>query len=266
MSPSSRFLSLVLASALLFGVGFVCGRSSGPTKPIQSATAQDAGRPGGMSGGVAGVQSTEPRKIALEPPRDPDSPLASLQAVLELNRRATRPLFSFSISRGNQLNDDFCVAFAVTETEKAALKAAFAATKAGISRIEADLARIEPRSDGGFTISIPPYPREGGELYDRFVATVQATLGPERSAYMQEMHLLDTERFFDQGQFGLLETKFEIRPPESPVKGGNWSTGLDPQKKMVMRTGELDRRALQDLFPLLYARLPSGGAAVPGKP
>lgn len=267
MPRAKMTLRFLLVGALLFGGGFVLGQQlSRSPRVAKMPIPAGAGREIASTHAVGKSELAAAPMAKIEPAEQSSRSMAQLRAVMEINRQATHPLFSFNLldGGGSRLNEDFVQAFDLTPAERQELEGLIAASKMGIAQLEAKQARVESQADGGFTIVIPPFPKEGGEVYDQFVGKLESLLGPERSSYLREMQIVDSDRLFALGGFGLVQSNFRLLPPG----GGNessWGTEGDPVTGMMNRSGVFDAGGLRFQFPFLYERMRQAGQ-ISGRP
>lgn len=255
-----------MGGALLFGGGFVLGQQLS-----RAPRAAKMPTPAGAGLGLAATpEPVKSESVAapiskIEPAPQPSRPMAQLRALVEINRQAAQPLFSFHLldGGGSRLSEDFAQAFDLTPAEKQELEAVIAASRIEIAGMEAKLARIEPQPDGGFMIVIPTFPQEGGEAYDQFVAKIESLLGPERSGYLREMQIVDSDRLVGLGGFGLVQSDFRLLPP-GEKSGSSWESEGGFASGVTKRSGRGDVGGLQYHYPLIYEKMRQAGQ-IPGR-
>ncbi len=214
-------------------------------------------------------QGALPAQVAPERPRNAAFPRAMpdrseretkvgvrLRALAELNgclgNKISLPLLSF-----DELNADFLAVYDVTAAEKERMEAAVAKAQKEVANLETKFAVITPGPDGGFSISIPPFPEEGGAVYDELHRTVRSVLGAERYAlYQTTGGEADSHSF---GGCGIGETTINIRKPGTGNDMmGSWSSsgGLDGT---VTKEVEIGRLAFVKQYPDLARKMADEG-------
>ena len=182
--------------------------------------------------------------------------LQRLRTVADLNRKLTSKI-NYPLTLGEDLNPDFVALYDLSAGQVERLKAAIAAARQGISRIEARAAVISPKDDGSITITIPPLPTEGGQLYDSLNQAIADILGTERYAFYRDMGD-DFEQSSAFDKFGVSQTEISVQ--NLPRGQANWNTNMDQKTGMLDKRVQMDPVALKNMMPLLYDRLVASGA------
>ena len=73
----------------------------------------------------------------------------------------------------NDLNPDFVTLYGLSESEVQVLLNEIRATRKQLAELGATHATFKADPMGGIVVSIPPFPVEGGAVYDRFLATIR---------------------------------------------------------------------------------------------
>ena len=194
--------------------------------------------------------------LAPNPPDPTAALMARLEMISDLNASLTNK-FVVSILNGEELNEDFVRLFELSASDASRLKAALAAARAEITRLESQRAQIEPKGNGKFAITIRPFPLEGGAVYDRLNNSIRAILGEERYPYYQRLsahHFTQSSAF---GMFGLSETVINVQPMLS-ANGDPWATmrmSFDQEKGTMIKVSDVDPDMLLTQFPLIHQRM-----------
>lgn len=190
---------------------------------------------------------------ALEPKpsyRDRLSTIAELNSLLRV--KIAVPLLNF-----DEVNDDFVKVYGLRPGEVARLKANFAAAKNSLAIWEAKHATIEPSGENGYSISIPPFPQEGGLVYDGLLQSIHEVLGDERfAAYRASAGDMDSSGF---GMFGLSKTTIDVRPSkegERPTSTSSSSVDANGTMKFQVNTNPA---FFAKQYPELYQKTVEAG-------
>jgi hypothetical protein len=260
MQRSTLIGGIFLGGVILFSAGVALGLHWRNTvAPVAPDTVREKSSP---------QHKEEPKPLqaaALAPFATGAAPSADLSPVVkdrlsmlvDLNERLQQKYGTSMLMLG-RLNEDFVRVFDLTAAQQQELKTAIQTARDELGRIEASLARIDPRADGGFNVSVPPYPRDGGAVYDQFIDRMTYILGPERMTYARELHAIDFERGIGElHQFGLWRINIEVLPPAAG--SSSWGTSMDSATGLVTQTGSMDLGMLKRTYPFLYERMRAAG-------
>ena len=158
---------------------------------------------------------------------------------------------------GYEVNEGFIKVYGLTSGEVAQLKASFSAAKKNIAMLEAKHASIEPYGENGYLISIPPFPQEGGAVYDGLLQSIHEVLGDERFlAYRASTSDMETSGF---GMFGLSETIINVSPTKEGVnltsQASSSFDGNGPRKAHV----DMNPVFFLTDYPEIYQRMVAAG-------
>lgn len=239
---------------LCFLVGIAFGFAiAGARRPAYVASESRPGIP--LTPRPTQVKPPPPRISAapkIEKPvyRDRIAALSDLNSLL-------RAKISVPLTNGEEVNEDFVKVFGLTAAEVAQLKVSFAEAKKRIAELEASHASIVPEGENAFTISILPFPKEGGQVYDSLLQSIHDVLGDERfAAYRTFSPDMDSSMF---GMFGLSDTTIAIRPVKQGEKPtANGSSSFDPGGPMKVR---LDTNPVffPTQYPAIYQKMVASG-------
>lgn len=165
-----------------------------------------------------------------------------------------------------RLNEDFAAVFELSPAETRQLRASITATRARLDALEASHAQIVAEVDGSFTVTVPPFPEEGGAVHDDFVAGLRNLLGEERWNYYTRISSADFEQSSEFGGFGLTHSVFHIRAgQEGPGHPSLSSSGALQDSGTWTREINGDLELFRNQYPLLYEKMRTGGY-VPAAP
>jgi len=140
----------------------------------------------------------------------------------------------------DRIGESFAQLFELTPEEEARLLLAVSRTKEHLAETEARVAVTEMSADGTqLIVKVPPIPEAGGVVYDEFLATVSAVLGPERMLLFDVLvrdHLENSSMKFGLGETVLTIDRTPTILPNGQLKiykliskttgpDGNTSTG-----------------------------------------
>lgn len=166
-----------------------------------------------------------------------------------LNQKLTPSLLIF-----DTVNPDFATIFELSPEEVSRITDAVASAKHRLAELEASHATITPKDNGGWSISVPPFPEEGGQVYTEFQGVVRDTLGTERFAAYKQMNGAVAHEFSTLGDFGLNNTLIEVRPPGGDqTSSGQWNTDQATGLTTVRTNASLE--FIRDRRPELYRKL-----------
>jgi hypothetical protein len=262
-SPTARcalVAALSLAAGLLVGVR-LGRRTSPPGEKPGPPVAQVGTPPAATTPG----QGQETRAVVTAEPEPPPAPLSRLRAIAELNR--ARPMrISVPPVQFGQLNEDFAAVFELSPAEAQRLRASIAATRARLDALEASHAQIVAEGNGRFTVTVPPFPEEGGAVHDDFVAALRGLLGEERWSYYTRISEADFEQSSEFGGFGLTQSVFHVRTgQDGPGHPSLSSSGSRQDSGTWTREINGDLELFRNQYPLLYEKMRAGGY-VPAAP
>ena len=257
MHRTATTIGLILGGGLLFVGGVAAGWRVGHGEPLPAREPNHTT----LAKQAPDEPVTGPRVDASLARAGADTialrPLERLALFAELNRRL-RAKFSLSpVNYSQKLDENFVRLFAVTPVEREEFESLVATTDAGLARAAANVARVEPQADGTFKISIPPFPEEGGRIYDQFVAKVGEIMGPERTAYMKEMKILDENGIQQFDRFGIMQTTVELNP--AAATQSHWFMQFDEKTTLTTRTARLDLRSFRSKYPAIYENMRAAG-------
>jgi len=165
-----------------------------------------------------------------------------------------------------QLNEDFAAVFELSAAEAQRLRASIAATRARLDALEASHAQIVAEGNGRFTVTVPPFPEEGGAVHDDFVAALRGLLGEERWSYYTRISEADFEQSSEFGGFGLTQSVFHVRTgQDGPGHPSLSSSGSLQDSGTWTREINGDLELFRNQYPLLYEKMRAGGY-VPAAP
>ena len=241
-------------SILGFFVGVVVGLSISDIDKVTHIAAE--ARPGiSTIARPVPIQPLTPRS-AITAQSDRSAYRDRIAALTDLNS-FLRTKISLPLTSGEEVSEDFVNVFGLTSGEVVQLKVAFVAAKKQISELEATHASIKPEGEHAFTISIQPFPEEGGPVYDGLLQSIHDVLGDQRfAAYRAMSPDIDSSLF---GMFGLSDTTIAIRPVkqgEKPTSTG--SSSFDPDGTMKVR---LDTNPVffPTQYPAIYQKMVASG-------
>lgn len=193
---------MLVGAAVIFLAGWMLGRGSRSMPPPisseenRSITAEEKQTAETMEAAV----EVRPRAsvAAPAPPRDLWAEFEALHGVKKLallvkfqdrlrGNRIPR-MVEFDVGFGSKrrvLTDAFCEAFELTREERAELESAMAEAGEAAGRIELSYAKATLSEDGTqIAITIPPFPGDGGVIYDRLAERFSAVMsGPRKEAF-----------------------------------------------------------------------------------
>ncbi len=257
-----RAVLLWLAVPLAFTLGVVFGRLLLVEKP-EIAIAPRAPEPIAKKPSVPVSVPVVPQKVVGEAAKQPADTLERLKIISEMNARLTSK-FTIALLMGEELNPDFVKLFGLTPADEARLKGEIAAAKLRMAQLEASHATIKPKEKGGWVVTVPPFPVEGGEVYDRFQHALHDTLGAERSAYYEQMSVSSSWDGAGLGNFGLTDSVINVKAiGEEKTTTSQW--GSDQNTGVVTMRTDASVEYLKALRPELYKKLVAEGY-VPDSP
>jgi len=180
-----------------------------------------------------------------------------LRKIAEVNSLLNSRI-AVSMFNHDELNETFLKVYDVTPDEVARLKAHISAAKTALTRLEAEHAAIKPTEGGGYSISIPPFPEEGGRVYDDFLQGIRGVLGDERfDSYRATVSGdADSDGF---GRFGLNETTIDVRPAAAGTNG-EATGGINLGSDGTMRTVLVANPAyIRHMRPEIYRKMVAAG-------
>lgn len=243
------------AGSFVAGVAVGAVVFRGRAEPRAASPAPACANPAAVAAEPRLAPSPSPLRAA-SPPENPPPVGTRLRALVELNgclrRRIPVPLVE-----SDKINDDFVAVYDVTSSERALLEAAVAKAKDRMRELEAKIAVITPGAEDDFRIQIPPFPEEGGIIFDEFSRSVRAVLGEERYASYQE-----NGEDADSGSlhgFGVGEAVIILRGPGTPSDRQYTIGNEGIPRGMVESLVVLDRSKLPDRYPELARRMAAEG-------
>lgn len=130
------------------------------------------------------------------------TPLQRLQAMVEMQEKewgsASSPYFEHAYGK---LTPGFVGLFALTPTEQDKMLVAIRRAREKLATLELANGRITRDANGEITLSVQPFPIEGGKVLDETMKAFAAILGPERNDAFRRMHAKRFEEAF--GSFGV---------------------------------------------------------------
>lgn len=247
---------------MAFALGVVCGRLPLVGK-AETAVAGRAPNTAIKRPSVAVADLATARESVVEAAKKPTDTEDRLKVVSEMNM-LLNSRFTVTLMTGDILNPDFVKMFGLTPGEEARLNAEIAAAKLRLARLEASHATIKPMQNGGLVVTIPPFPAEGGEVYNTFQRALLETLGPERFAYREQMLGPGSQEDYNLGNFGLTDTVINVRPAGAgSTTTSEWNS--DQKTGLVTMHTDASVEYLKALRPELYKKLVVGGY-VPSSP
>lgn len=113
--------------------------------------------------------------------------LHELHELVDLKqKKLLKPKIAF-LNRAGKLDDTFVTLFALNSAEKDQMQQAVDAARAHLAELERKNATITRQPDGSIVIAVPPFPSDGGKVYDQMTREFAAVLGPERNAAYMEI-------------------------------------------------------------------------------
>jgi len=106
-----------------------------------------------------------------QPPPEPEY-VSRLEGISKMNRLLSAK-FRVPMLVWNDLNPDFVTLYGLSESEVQVLLNEIRATRKQLAELGATHATFKADPMGGIVVSIPPFPVEGGAVYDRFLATIR---------------------------------------------------------------------------------------------
>jgi hypothetical protein len=255
----TRFIALIAAALAL---GFWVGRQSSdyttsddgsPVTPKGLAAPVDIKRPAVTSNVTPSPDATPPNSGEFFRPK-------FVSVVTDLNRVLQNKI-SVPLLFGEELNPDFAAVFELSPREKNELKTALQNARVRVAELESRHARIEPKGPKEFTISIPPFPAEGGAVFDELTKSIRSTLGETRHPLYLQLSRYDFEGSSAFGMFGLGETVINVKPMRNE-KGGPTATGTmssNQETGTMSKTLDTDPDFLGVQYPLIYQRMIASG-------
>ena len=251
-----RAFFLWLAVPMAFALGVVCGRLPFARKHA-IAVAPYTSDPINKKSSVAMANPVVTPEGIIEAAKKPSDTMERLKFVSEMNARLNSK-FIIPPFTGDVLNADFVKMFGLTPAEEARLNAEIAAVKLRLAQLEASHATITPTDKGGLVVTIPPFPTEGGEVYNAFQNAFRDTLGAERFAYYQQMLGTGSQEDYNFGNFGLANSIIYVKPAsEDPGTSSQWNS--DQKTGLVTVRTEASISYLKSQRSELYQRLVAGG-------
>lgn len=185
-----------------------------------------------------------------------------LKALSEMNDLLSGK-FSVSIFDGQDINKDSIEIFGLTQAEAQRLRNELAAAQEQLARLEAGRAEIRPLGEGKFLVTIPPFPTEGGKVYDQLMGSIPAVLGPERYAYYQKLYHGGQSTAY--GMFGLSNTVIKVQPNVDANGRPTMNTSLstDPEMMTMSQTITFDLNFLKKYRPFIYQKMVEAGLIPP---
>jgi hypothetical protein len=241
---------------MAFALGVVCGRLQ-LGENSETIIAARAPNPGVTSRSVAARDLANPREAVAEVAKKPRDTLERLNVVAEMNARLNTK-FTVSLTAGDVLNPDFVKMFGLTPAEESRLNGEMAAAKLRLAQLEASHARITRTQNGGLVITIPPFPVEGGEVYNTFEHALRETLGAERFSYREQMLGSGSQDDYNFGNFGLTDSVINVKlAGERSTTTSEWAS--DQKTGLVTMHTDASLDYLRALRPQLYQKLVAGG-------
>jgi len=214
----------MISKGWLSVVGFLAGLAMGIVLTGKARSLLESAAP------VASDSRPPASEVVQEPPAPipaavhvhvPEPPAPSyrerLQKIAEVNSLLNSRI-AVSMFNHDELNETFLKVYDVTPNEVARLKAHISTAKTTLTRLLAEHAAIKPTEGGGYSISIPPFPEEGGRVYDDFLQRIRGVLGDERFDSYRATVSGDGD-WGSFGQFGLNETTINVRSAPAGTKG-----------------------------------------------
>jgi len=214
---------------------------------------------------LAAAQRTEPKVAPIAPVSGRALAVERLASIKRLNAVLHYKFFVRFMSDAF-VSEDFVQVYGLSIQERDSIDAAIAAAEKRLEAMEVRNAVVSLEKDGKVRVEIPPYPKEGGALYDEFLNTLRSTLGEERFAYLQPisgtLDDISTLRCF-----GLQSSTYVITDSHDNPQHGGMSSGStwDDQSGARAMAYRADLHWLASNHPELYAKVlaTSGWAALP---
>ena len=258
MQKLPLILTAIAAAGLIFLGGVIVGQSRADRTSRDELTAPPKRSEDGQASLGPGPRAAAAITADAETPRAPDrdASLPKLRAIAELNGLLQNKL-GVSMLMGDELNKDFVVFFGLSPAQAAALKQALADARQALAELEARHARIAPEPDGRFTIRIPSFPEEGGDVHDRLMHSLRRVLGEEKYPLYQRIAGQEFENSSALGKFGLSETVINLstNTAEEQATGARSTTNFDPEKGYMTQTVHSGTNYLRAYHPLLYRKM-----------
>lgn len=240
-----------------FVVGVVVGTVvfRGRAEPKAASPVSEYANPAVVDAEPRLAPSPSPLRAA-SPPENAPLVGTRLRALVELNG-CLRHRIPVPLVESDKINDDFVAVYEVSASEKALLEEAVAKAKNRMRELGAKFAVITPGTEDDFRILIPPFPEEGGILFDEFSRSVRAVLGEERYAsYQENGEEADSSSF---GGFGVGEAVIILRGPGTPSDRQYTIHDEGSPRGMVKSLVVVDRMMFLKQYPELARKMVAEG-------
>ncbi len=207
---------LICTAIICLGIGFVAGWHLKPhaapaslAAPIESSAAAVRSAAGAPSKPVDPSRSgTDPAARANPFPSGAPS-VAERLATLRWMKN-TGVFFATPVFKGeNQISPEIVSLYGLTPGETAQLEQATQRARQRLDELNRQHAQLDPASNAEkLVVTIPAFPKEGGEIYNELLSSFSTTLGPERYAVFNEVSGDQLENAFEN--FGTARTRFEV--------------------------------------------------------
>ena len=201
----------------------------------------------------SGIAKSVPIAADIEPAPHPSpnvARFARLKAISDLNKLLSRKI-SIPMVSGGRINRDFVVLVGLTEVQVDALNKEIKAAHDQLAGLEAERARFEPQDDGTIKIFVPPFPGDGGKVYDHFVSKVRSVIGEDCYPYCTDISQIDD---FEFDSFGLCQTEIYVKPMRDPKDPDTHSSMDYDQGGGEKKTVNTDLDMFKKQYPLVFTK------------
>ncbi|HNC24987.1 MAG TPA: hypothetical protein PLU52_12360 [Opitutaceae bacterium] len=235
---NSRWMALVGMVVTLL-VGFAVGWTMESRRTMEAAAAVPAASE--RSRLPAPVSSPDPA-VASRPVATPSATQAKadvIRQMLALQKKGRMNFFVQVMTPDDKLSAGIKELLPVSESEARILDGGLARARQQLKALEdaSGSAVIDPAT-GDLVIQFPPFPEEGGKVYDELMALLQSTLGPERMAVLQELAPNQLDQRFES--FGLRTKSITL----TRSKIGNYD-GYKTSTKTSLTSGVVNGRPVE---------------------
>jgi hypothetical protein len=232
-------------------IGHPTQRRSFSASPSSAALRQLGERPS--------VSALVEQVAGLPQPKTETSFSTRLKSLLELNQFLKfQPKISVPLFNGDTINQDFVALFDLSPQQIDKMRNLVSAVKMRIAQIEAAHAVIEPKGDSEFLISVPPFPTEGGLVYNDMLDSIRKILGDERYVFYMAMPSHDLESTTFRG-FGLSESMIDLKPFDEKNGTASGSFTVDPETKYIKSHVYTNSELFPEDYPELYKKMVNDG-------
>jgi len=154
----------------------------------------------------------------------------SLEVLADLQKRKLIKFTTPLLDREGKLTKAFSELFELTPEEMSRVQQSFDRARYELAAQAEQRAQVRVLSDGKVVIAVPPFPSEGGKVYDELNQSLGGVLGDERNSYFAA--LLDDQMELTFGFFGAGDHTYTVG---NAVDGRD---GYSLEDKVVQRTQE----------------------------